>query len=37
MTSSWLQLGSRFLGFGRASVEAIGEVLGKALPKRPLI
>jgi hypothetical protein len=25
-----------FLGFGRASVEASGEALGKALPKGPL-
>jgi hypothetical protein len=37
MASPWLQLGSRFfVGFGRASVEASGEALGKALPKGPL-
>jgi hypothetical protein len=32
MASAWKPF---FLGFGRASVKASGEALGKALPKGP--
>jgi hypothetical protein len=34
MASAWKPF---FGGFGRASVEAIREALGKALPKGPLL
>jgi hypothetical protein len=35
MVSPWLQLGTVFLGFGKASVKASGEALGKTLLNDP--